>query len=146
MVYVTTFEQKSIAITTTNRSLQKQLTSDFFFFPPFKSLWFFSFDKSVKDRNTAFFRFCWKIGSYWIWLTLHFIAFWAYTWVKCLLCWVDLMKNGHFWWNCLHIVINHELLPTLHHQFTSDLHYCSECEVKSYCLQAKKQSQNTFLC
>ena len=53
MVYVTTFEQKSIAITTTNKSLQKQLTSEIFFLPPsFQSSVVFSFDKSVKDRKT----------------------------------------------------------------------------------------------
>ena len=51
MVYVTTFEQKSIAITTTNRSLQKQLTSEIFS-PSFQSSVVFSFDKSVKDRRT----------------------------------------------------------------------------------------------
>ena len=51
MVYVTTFEQKSIAITTTNRSLQKQLTSEIFSFS-FQSSVVFPFDKSVKDRRT----------------------------------------------------------------------------------------------
>ena len=53
MVYVTTFEQKSIAITTTNRSLTKAVDLRFFLLSPsFQSSVVFPFDKSVKDRRT----------------------------------------------------------------------------------------------
>ena len=52
MVYVTTFEQKSIAITTTNRSLTKAVDLRFFLSPSFQSSVVFPFDKSVKDRRT----------------------------------------------------------------------------------------------